>query len=136
MVSPGRDLPSLGPVLTGRTAALLPLPQESDAFVFAIFGDRTGGPAEGVSVLADAVRDVNLLEPASHFKGHIDAVRLSATDRYRGESFQPDRRAAPGDRSLLVLDMDGLVGPWLFDESPQRAHVLTPKPIVLTPASP
>lgn len=32
-------------------------------FTFAVFGDRTGGPAEGVNVLADAVRDVNLVEP-------------------------------------------------------------------------
>ena len=41
----------------------LSLPEEGDAFSFAVFGDRTGGPAEGVNVLADAVRDVNLLEP-------------------------------------------------------------------------
>ena len=43
--------------------AALPLPAETDAFTFAVFGDRTGGPASGVNVLADAVRDVNLLEP-------------------------------------------------------------------------
>ena len=42
---------------------MLPLTKEDDAFVFAVFGDRTGGPADGVNVLADAVRDVNLLEP-------------------------------------------------------------------------
>ncbi|MGE9269023.1 MAG: LamG-like jellyroll fold domain-containing protein [Verrucomicrobiales bacterium] len=49
---------------TSRAAKRLPvLPQEKDAFSFVVFGDRTGGPAEGVSVLADAVRDVNLLEP-------------------------------------------------------------------------
>lgn len=41
----------------------LPLPTEEDSFVFAVFGDRTGGPASGVNVLADAVRDVNLVEP-------------------------------------------------------------------------
>lgn len=41
----------------------MPLPLEDDAFSFVIFGDRTGGPDAGVSVLADAVRDVNLLEP-------------------------------------------------------------------------
>ncbi|RCS40389.1 hypothetical protein DTL42_23695 [Bremerella cremea] len=41
----------------------LPLPTEEDAFVFAVFGDRTGGPDEGVNILADAVRDVNLIEP-------------------------------------------------------------------------
>ncbi len=48
---------------TRSSEALLPLPMEADAFVFAVFGDRTGGPPEGVDVLADAVRDVNLLEP-------------------------------------------------------------------------
>jgi hypothetical protein len=42
---------------------VLPLPAEDGAFTFAVFGDRTGGPVEGVSVLADAVRDTNLLEP-------------------------------------------------------------------------
>jgi len=41
----------------------LPLPSEEDAFVFAIFGDRTGGPDSGINILADAVRDVNLFEP-------------------------------------------------------------------------
>lgn len=48
---------------TNRTGADLPLPGEEEAFFFVVFGDRTGGPAEGVSVLADAVRDTNLLEP-------------------------------------------------------------------------
>lgn len=41
----------------------LPLPEEDDAFLFAVFGDRTGGPPEGVSILRDAVRDVNLIDP-------------------------------------------------------------------------
>ncbi|MBL8863056.1 MAG: metallophosphoesterase [Planctomycetes bacterium] len=50
--------------LTSRRSPIqLPLPSEEDAFFFAIFGDRTGGPAEGVKVLAEAVADVNLLEP-------------------------------------------------------------------------
>ncbi len=48
---------------TRSSAVALPLPSEKDAFVFAVFGDRTGGPPEGVDVLADAVRDVNLIEP-------------------------------------------------------------------------
>lgn len=51
-------------LVTDRTAsATLSLPDEDEAFVFAIFGDRTGGPAAGVSVLADAVDEVNLLDP-------------------------------------------------------------------------
>lgn len=41
----------------------LGLPAEDDAFTFAIFGDRTGGPAEGVKILAQAVGEVNLLDP-------------------------------------------------------------------------
>lgn len=48
---------------TSRDATPLRLPQEEDAFTFAIFGDRTGGPHTGINVLADAVADVNLLEP-------------------------------------------------------------------------
>jgi hypothetical protein len=44
-------------------ARLLPLPKEEGVFHFVIFGDRTGGPREGVAVLADAVRDTNLLDP-------------------------------------------------------------------------
>ncbi|MCA9291759.1 MAG: metallophosphoesterase [Phycisphaerales bacterium] len=49
--------------VTSRDTPALPLPHEDDAFTFAIFGDRTGGPADGVTVLAQAVRDVNQLEP-------------------------------------------------------------------------
>lgn len=50
-------------VTSREGAAALLLPEEKDAFQFAVFGDRTGGPAEGVDVLADAVRDTNLLAP-------------------------------------------------------------------------
>lgn len=45
------------------TPQILPLPKSDDAFHFVIFGDRTGGPPEGVQVLAQAVRDTNLLDP-------------------------------------------------------------------------
>lgn len=49
---------------TNRSSPVaLPLPSEEDAFFFVVYGDRTGGPDAGVSVLADAVRDTNLLEP-------------------------------------------------------------------------
>jgi hypothetical protein len=48
---------------TRSSDVVLPLPTEEDAFVFAVFGDRTGGPDDGVNILADAVRDVNLVEP-------------------------------------------------------------------------
>ncbi|NQX00894.1 metallophosphoesterase, partial [bacterium] len=50
-------------VTSREGAAGLLLPVEKDAFQFAVFGDRTGGPVDGVAVLADAVRDVNLLAP-------------------------------------------------------------------------
>jgi UDP-2,3-diacylglucosamine pyrophosphatase LpxH len=48
---------------TNRDAAELALPAEDDAFSFVVFGDRTGGPNEGIDVLAQAVADTNLLEP-------------------------------------------------------------------------
>jgi hypothetical protein len=54
---------SQGRLDTSRVGRDLVMPVEQDAFTFAVFGDRTGGPAIGVNVLADAVRDVNLLEP-------------------------------------------------------------------------
>ncbi len=44
-------------------AKAVPLTEEEEAFQFVVFGDRTGGPAEGVSVLAEAVTEVNLLGP-------------------------------------------------------------------------
>ncbi|MEM7228848.1 MAG: metallophosphoesterase, partial [Planctomycetota bacterium] len=48
---------------TNRDGAALNLPTEDEAFTFAIFGDRTGGPADGINVLKDAVHDVNIMEP-------------------------------------------------------------------------
>jgi 3',5'-cyclic AMP phosphodiesterase CpdA len=42
---------------------ILPLPKGDDVFHFIVFGDRTGGPAEGIKVLAQAVEDSNLLDP-------------------------------------------------------------------------
>lgn len=49
---------------TDRTSPkVLPLPKGDDVFHFLVFGDRTGGPAEGIQVLAQAVADANLLDP-------------------------------------------------------------------------
>lgn len=48
---------------TNRKGAALVLPVEEDAFTFAVFGDRTGGPKQGVNILAQAVADTNLIEP-------------------------------------------------------------------------
>ena len=52
-------------IVTSRTAGaqLLKLPKEDDAFGFVVFGDRTGGPVEGIKVLDQAVKDTNLLDP-------------------------------------------------------------------------
>ncbi|MCL4742520.1 MAG: metallophosphoesterase [Phycisphaerales bacterium] len=58
----------------------------------------------------------------SHFDGLIDGVRLSRVARYSGDRFTPERRHAPDGDTLLLLNMDGRVGPWMYDESPNRAH--------------
>ncbi|MGI8605191.1 MAG: LamG-like jellyroll fold domain-containing protein [Verrucomicrobiales bacterium] len=51
-------------VHTNRKAEqVLPLPKGDDVFHFVVFGDRTGGPPEGVKLLAQAVKDTNLLDP-------------------------------------------------------------------------
>lgn len=61
---PHATVDGAGRFFTSRASPVdLPLPNEEDAFFFVVFGDRTGGPDEGVAVLKDAVRDVNLLEP-------------------------------------------------------------------------
>ena len=46
-----------------KSEVVLPLPEEKDAFTFAVFGDRTGGPPEGIEILKAAVADANLFEP-------------------------------------------------------------------------
>jgi hypothetical protein len=46
-----------------KSPVQLPVPTEKDVFQFVVFGDRTGGPAEGVRVLAQAVEEVNVFEP-------------------------------------------------------------------------
>ncbi len=50
-------------VLKNRDGATLALPEEDETFVFAVFGDRTGGDPVGIEVLRQAVADTNLLEP-------------------------------------------------------------------------
>ncbi len=44
-------------------AKLHPLPKEDGVFHFVVFGDRTGGPKDGIKILAQAVADTNLLAP-------------------------------------------------------------------------
>lgn len=51
-------------VRTDRESAReLSPPGDEEAFHFVVFGDRTGGPKEGINVLAAAVEETNLLDP-------------------------------------------------------------------------
>ena len=50
-------------IQTTRSAKSLALPKGEEMFHFVIFGDRTGGPVEGIEVLEQAVADTNLLDP-------------------------------------------------------------------------
>lgn len=58
----------------------------------------------------------------SYFDGQIDAVRVSTRARYEGRSFQPERRPAADEATVLLLNMDGAFGPWVLDESPRGAN--------------
>jgi hypothetical protein len=60
--------------------------------------------------------------PTSFFDGWIDAIHLSGAARYTGDRFTPRRRPEPDDHTRLLLNMDGPIGPWLFDESATPAH--------------
>ena len=52
------------PVHAGTDSAVdLRAPAERDGFSFVVFGDRTGGPPEGISVLEEGVRMANRLDP-------------------------------------------------------------------------
>jgi len=86
------ESPSADRFVTTRTSdVVLPLPEEKDAFTFVVYGDRTGGPVEGVRILADAVRDTNLLEPdlvmtvGDLVNGYNDTpLWLAQADEYKG----------------------------------------------------
>jgi len=97
--SPTQDAPR---VHTSRAAgsALLKLPKEEDAFGFVVFGDRTGGPPDGIQVLAQAVTDTNLLDP--------DLV-LTVGDLVNGYNTTPDwqKQAAEYKATMGKLRM-----PW------------------------
>jgi hypothetical protein len=86
--------------VTDRAGRALRLPVEDDAFVFAIFGDRTGGPRDGVKVLAQAVADVNLLDPDLVMTVGDLVEGYNATDQWLVEMRE--------FRSI----MDGLRMPW------------------------
>ena len=56
-------VPAADRFITDREGRTLDLPAEDETFTFVVFGDRTGGPADGVKILAEAVADTNLYEP-------------------------------------------------------------------------
>lgn len=85
---------------TRRGARALPLPREEGAFHFVIFGDRTGGPPEGLRVLEQAVKDTNLLDP--------DLV-LTVGDLINGYNTSPEWLAQM--RAFRAI-MDRLAMPW------------------------
>jgi hypothetical protein len=58
--------------------------------------------------------------PNSFFAGAIDAVRLSASALYTGESFTPGRRPAPGDSTVLLTNMDATFAQGVWGEGPRR----------------
>jgi len=58
----------------------------------------------------------------SNFEGMIDAVRLSSIARYDGKLFKPSRRPESDSKTLLLLNMDAQIGPWIYDASPSAAH--------------
>lgn len=70
----------------------------------------------------------------SHFDGLIDAVRLSEGARYDGDRFEPERRPSADARTVLLLNMDGAVGRWLYDESGRGAHPIHRESVELVPA--
>jgi len=79
---------------------LLDLPAEDEAFTFAVFGDRTGGPVEGVRILAQAVADVNLVQP--------DLV-MTVGDLVNGYNTRPEWMAQMSEVKGI---MDALLWPW------------------------
>lgn len=83
-----------------ETDVTFALPEEDDSFVFAVFGDRTGGPSEGVRVLAQAVEEVNLVDP--------DLV-MTVGDLVEGYN-QTDRWQRQADEFSGI--MDELTCPW------------------------
>ena len=50
-------------IFTDVPGRALELPESENSFSFVVFGDRTGGPAEGIAVLKQAVAETNLLSP-------------------------------------------------------------------------
>ena len=54
----------------------------------------------------------------SFFNGEIDEIRLSKGVGYR-KSFVPERRLKPNENTVIFLDCDRTVGPFLVDRGPK-----------------
>ena len=70
----------------------------------------------------------------SAFDGAIDEVRLSSVARYQGERFELPGRHGPDPSTRLLLHLDALVGPWVYDDSPLHHHPRHTKGVELVPA--
>ncbi len=90
-----------GHVHTDRpNARLLPLPKSEGVFHFVIYGDRTTGPAAGIKILEQAVKDTNLLDP--------DLV-MTVGDLVQGYNETPEWLKQMREFKAV---MDGLRMPW------------------------
>ena len=91
-----------GEVFTTRenVPAEVTAPAEEEMFQFVVFGDRTGGQPEGIEVLKDAVKDVNLLDP--------DLV-MTVGDLIQGYNRTPEWLEQAAEFKGV---MDGLNMPW------------------------
>ncbi|MEM9657908.1 MAG: metallophosphoesterase, partial [Planctomycetota bacterium] len=107
---------------TSRTSRVqLPLPEEKDAFSFVVFGDRTGGPPEGIEILKDAVADTNLFEP--------DLV-MTVGDLVQGyndtAAWLPQMREYKQEMNRLLCPWFPVAGNhdvyWRGPDRPQRQH--------------
>jgi hypothetical protein len=61
--------------------------------------------------------------PESFFAGQIDEVRISKVARYSA-AFTPARRFEPDADTILLLHMDGSIGPWAYDSSGRGVHAM------------
>jgi hypothetical protein len=77
--------PAADRFITDREGRTLDLPAEDETFTFVVFGDRTGGPADGVKVLAEAVADTNLYEPDLVMTVGDLISGYNATDAWMGQ---------------------------------------------------
>ncbi|MDE0889285.1 MAG: metallophosphoesterase [Phycisphaerales bacterium] len=92
--------PAADRFITDREGRTLDLPAEDETFTFVVFGDRTGGPADGVKILAEAVADTNLYEPDLVMTVGDLVGGYNATDAWMGQMKE--------FRGI----MDGLLCPW------------------------